>query len=131
MEAEDERPLYTVESANAALPEVRERLLRLRDSFAELAGHHEHVRTLAPGNGADRKPGAGVEAARVVAGELTWFNEAGIVVQDIERGLIDFPGEREGEEIHLCWELAEDAVAFWHEPGAGFSARKPVNPGTP
>lgn len=126
MEAEGERPIYTVESANAALPEVRERLLSLRDSFAELAGHHEHVRTLAPGNGADRKPGAGVEAARVVAGELTWFNEAGIVVQDIERGLIDFPGERDGEEIHLCWELAEDEIAFWHEPGAGFAARKPL-----
>jgi hypothetical protein len=130
MGTEGERPLYSAESANAALPEIRDRLFRLRDSFAELAGHHEHVRTLAPGNGADRKPGAGVEAARAVADELSWFNEAGIVVQDIEQGLIDFPGEREGREIHLCWKLDEDSVAFWHEPGAGFAARKPLNPGT-
>lgn len=117
---------YTKESANALLPEIRERLVALRDAYAELAGHHEHVRTLSPGNGADRKPGAGLEAARAIAKQLEWFQEAEIVVQDIEQGLIDFPGKRDNEEIHLCWKLAEGSVEFWHYPGAGFASRQPL-----
>ena len=123
---EFEEKLYTPESANAALPEVRERLIRLRDSFAELAGHREQVRTLSPRNGADSKPGAGFVASRQVAEELSWLNEAGIIVQDIEQGLIDFPSERDGREIHLCYRLDEDEVGFWHEPGAGFARRQPL-----
>lgn len=100
--------------------------MTLRDAYADLAGHHEHVRTLSPGNGADRTPGAGLEAARIVAEQLGWFAGAEIVVQDIEQGLIDFPGEREGKEIHLCWKLDEDSVGFWHYPGAGFASRQPL-----
>ena len=45
---------------------------------------------------------------------------SGIVVRDVDRGLIDFPAIRDGEEVYLCWELGENAVSWWHELDAGF-----------
>ena len=50
----------------------------------------------------------------------------GCVVKDIDLGLLDFPAEREGEPIYLCWKAGEPAVAFWHGPEDGFSRRKPL-----
>jgi hypothetical protein len=46
-------------------------------------------------------------------------------VRDIEQGLIDFPGLREGRRIYLCWRLGEHAVDFWHDRETGFAGRQP------
>ena len=51
----------------------------------------------------------------------------GILVKDLNRGLIDFPHIREdGEEIYLCWELGEGDIKFWHRIPDGFAGRKPI-----
>jgi hypothetical protein len=64
-----------------------------------------------------------VEISRAV-GEL---DAVEVVVRDVERGLVDFPSLRDGEEVYLCWLLDdEDEVAFWHEPDAGFAGRRPL-----
>ena len=64
-----------------------------------------------------------VELSRA-AGELEAVD---IVLRDIDRGLIDFPAIRDGEEVYLCWLLdEEDAIGFWHEPDAGFAGRRPL-----
>ncbi len=39
----------------------------------------------------------------------------GILLRDPETGLVDFPAERDGERVFLCWRLGEDRVAFFHE----------------
>ena len=49
-----------------------------------------------------------------------------IVLRDADRGLVDFPSIRDGEEIYLCWEVGEPRVAWWHEPDAGFAGRRPL-----
>ena len=48
------------------------------------------------------------------------------MLRDVERGLIDFPAIRDGQEIYLCWLLDEDEIGFWHEPDAGFAGRQPL-----
>jgi hypothetical protein len=50
----------------------------------------------------------------------------GVLVKDLDRGLVDFPALREGEEVLLCWEVGEDEVAFWHGIEEGFAGRKPL-----
>ena len=64
------------------------------------------------------------EAFLVVRGLLGTLEEAGIVVRDIDRGLIDFPAIRDGEEVYLCWELGEDAVEYWHDLESGYRGRQ-------
>lgn len=118
-------PVYTRESANALLGEVRERLVRLRDAYADLAGRRASAASRASSNGGGHGGSAG-EAAEAAREEMAWFEVRGIVVRDIEQGLIDFPGEQGGREICLCWRLGEEAVNFWHTPEAGFPGRQPL-----
>jgi hypothetical protein len=40
--------------------------------------------------------------------------------------LVDFPTEREGRIVFLCWRADEEGVIWWHEPDSGFLGRKPL-----
>jgi hypothetical protein len=50
----------------------------------------------------------------------------GVLVKDLDRGLVDFPCVHRDREILLCWELGEDEVAWWHGTDEGFAGRKPL-----
>ena len=39
-----------------------------------------------------------------------------VVLRDVDRGLIDFPSMRDGEEVYLCWLVDEREIGYWHEP---------------
>jgi hypothetical protein len=117
---------YSRDEANALLPEVRDRVVRLRDAYAEMAGHHEKMRSLAPGNGGEGKPKDWLGSSAEFYKQLRWFEQAGIVIRKIEEGLIDFPAEREGQEIFLCWRLGEESVDHWHDTDSGFAGRQPI-----
>ena len=58
--------------------------------------------------------------------ELLWLAEQGILLRDPDTGLVDFPAERDGRRVFLCWRLGEDHVAWFHEEQSGFSGRKPL-----
>lgn len=119
---------FTAAEANAALASVRPLLQRLRDARDLLTDTEAHaaLSDSAPGNGGGE---AGVQVGeaflevRRLLGALT---EAGIVVRDIDRGLIDFPAIIAGREVYLCWQLSEEEVGYWHELDAGFDGRQPL-----
>jgi hypothetical protein len=120
---------YSPEEANALLPKVKPVLRKLRDAKDLLVDEdaHEVLSEAASGNGGG-DPGRQVgEAFLEVRRLLTALQEAGIVVRDIDRGLIDFPAIRDGEEIYLCWELGEDAIAYWHDLETGYRGRQPLD----
>ncbi len=57
----------------------------------------------------------------------TILNE-GIVVQDVQRGLIDFPCRRQGRDILLCYELSDGPrIDWWHDLQSGFAGRQPID----
>ncbi len=119
---------YTVEEANALLPRVKPVLSQLREAKDELVDSdaHEALSEAAPENGGG-SPGRQVgEAFLEVRQLLGALEEAGLVVRDIDRGLIDFPAIRDGEEIYLCWELGEDSVEHWHGLDSGYGGRQPL-----
>jgi hypothetical protein len=119
---------FTVEEANALLARVRPRLEALRAARDRLtdAEAHEALAGAAPGNGGGGTGRDVGEAFLEVRGLLLELQELGIVVRDIDRGLIDFPAILEGREAYLCWELGEPAVAFWHDLETGFGGRMPL-----
>ncbi|MEA2566505.1 MAG: hypothetical protein QOD49_1682 [Actinomycetota bacterium] len=118
--------VYTRETANLLLDEVRERLVRLQRAYADVAGHRSSMASSAGGNGGDAGASRWLASSRTAADELSWFRDRAIVVRDIEQGLIDFPGLRGGRQIYLCWRLGEDAVNFWHDRETGFAGRQPL-----
>ncbi len=122
---------YTVEQAAAVMGWVAERVGWVRDAHARLVGlgaqAGEAIAALESQSGG-AYPGREVAHALVelsrAAGEL---NAVDIVLRDFERGLVDFPAIRDGEEVYLCWLVdSEDRIGFWHEPEAGFAGRRPL-----
>jgi hypothetical protein len=64
--------------------------------------------------------------AEAVARSITGIQELGVLVKDLDRGLVDFPALRGEEEVLLCWEVGEDEVAYWHGLEEGFAGRRPL-----
>jgi hypothetical protein len=120
---------FTREQANALLPRVEPLLRSLRGARDRLTDSeaHELLATAAPTNGGGA-PGRAVGDAflevRDLLGELQGL---GIVVRDIDRGLIDFPAIIGGSEVYLCWELDEPEIGFWHELESGYGGRQPLD----
>lgn len=119
---------WSVEEANAALDVIGARVDRLREllvrlEHADAADAFAEIHTL-PGGG---WPGRDVaEASLNLALGISLLEDSGVVVRDLERGLIDFPTLRDGEEVYLCWLREEPTVSHWHSPDSGFAGRRPL-----
>jgi len=52
------------------------------------------------------------------------LQDMGIMVKDLEYGLVDFPAERYGENVLLCWKYGETEVSFWHGLDESYENRR-------
>ncbi len=121
---------YTLEQANAVRGWVSERVSWIRDARAQLvamggrAGAAVQALDLSDGGS---YPGREVARALVeLSRAIAELEAVDVVLRDIERGLVDFPSLRDGEEVYLCWLVDEQEIGFWHEPDAGFAGRRPI-----
>jgi hypothetical protein len=127
---------FTPEEANALLAEVRpaaEELVAHRRAMTKAAAEQARLVQRISGNGGDfdpQEPRSLEETfqreAQAVARCVERLERLGVLVKDLDRGLVDFPALHGGEEVLLCWEVGEDEVAFWHGLDEGFAGRKPL-----
>jgi hypothetical protein len=54
------------------------------------------------------------------------IQDAGAQIKDINIGLLDFPAQKDGREVCLCWKYGEGDIAYWHEVDAGYAGRQPI-----
>jgi len=118
--------LYTLEEANAELPDLRERLPRLRIARDGLIAASERIKEAVASDGGGVAEAGWFTHQQTLKTELEHLAERGILLRDPEVGLVDFPAERDGRRVYLCWRLGEDEVAWYHEENAGFGSRKPL-----
>ncbi len=120
--------LFTLEEANALLPEVK----RL---FADIDESRATLRRLAPEatRASESQGGGGTMYGFQYADALTNFLASaqgilslGVEIKDFEQGLCDFPHEREGKVVYLCWRRGEEAIEWWHDLDTGFTGRQPL-----
>jgi hypothetical protein len=122
---------YSLEEASALLPRVAELLAKMRSARDRL-GDEEARTALAD---AGQSNGGGEPGKLVSEGFLELresmleLRERGIVLRDLDRGLVDFPALRDGREVFLCWEEGEPEIGFWHDPETGFAGRRPLADG--
>ena len=124
--AEVEERIYTVEEANALLGEIREILERIREARQTILATAEKLRRGAVANGGGAEGSASMEAMATLREGVEALTRQGIVLRDADTGLIDFPAQREGRLVYLCWRPDEDRITHWHEVDAGFGGRKPL-----
>lgn len=118
---------FTIDEANALLPELRELLSGLKTLRSHLEVSYVSAKPIlkaAKTNGGGKEGGGYLNDVQALNRRLERFNDLGIQLKDIDRGLVDFPAWREDREILLCWHLGEESVEFWHELETGFAGRK-------
>jgi hypothetical protein len=118
--------LFTLEDANGELEELRSRLPRLRGARQRVIDAGERIGAAVEIDGGGVAGTDWFRAQEELKAELLWLADRGILLRDPDAGLVDFPAERDGHRIFLCWRLGEDRVGWFHDEQAGFSGRKPV-----
>lgn len=118
--------VYSVEEAEAALDDLRVRLPRIRELRQQVLRSSRRIRERVVRDGGGVEGSEHLEALRRLRADLEDLASRDIVLRDAETGLVDFPGERDGEPVFWCWRLGEEHVAHWHGPDAGFAGRRPL-----
>jgi hypothetical protein len=123
--------IFTVQEANALLPDVRKIVGTISRAHRKLSRYREDAGKAA--EAAERGGGGfsnGVAYASVLielTDQLARLDLLGVQLKDFERGLVDFPSLRDGRVVLLCWQLGEgDELEWWHDVDAGFAGRTPL-----
>ena len=56
--------------------------------------------------------------------KMVELEDLGIIIRDIDTGLVDFPAEKFGDKVFLCWKYGEPEIEYWHGTNEGYSRRK-------
>jgi hypothetical protein len=121
--------LFTLEEANTLLPELRKLLEEAavhRDAMGEKAPQLEPILKTSVSNGGGRIGSEyGVEAYNLYL-VVERIHKLGVFLKDLDIGLLDFPHERDGRVVFLCWHPPEEQISYWHEIHAGYRGRQPL-----
>src|SRR5262245_1562559 len=137
------KPLFTPADANKVLPLVRSivtdvvtEFARMRDAGRERRALEVETQSHPAGGVATAESATKTLIERLKAevnersvridGYLKELADLGVEVKDLERGLVDFPAERGGRPIYLCWELGETLVTHWRGVDEPYDKRRPV-----
>ncbi len=119
---------FTLDEANALVPWLEEMFRKQELIRQEYVTLQKRLSELAKDHGSEdetAKIKANAELlARHIEEAVEDILDRGIIVRDVATGLIDFPSQREGREVYLCWICGEERIDFWHETNRGFSHRK-------
>ena len=122
--------LFTPQEASKLLPDIKPKVKELIERKKVVAKLHDDIEKYSllgfrPAEVAEKAAqlDALVEEMRRKIAEL---EDLGVQVKDLEFGLVDFPAEKYGESVMLCWRYGEPEVSFWHKPGEGYNGRKPL-----
>jgi hypothetical protein len=91
---------YSVDEARDLLPTIRATLLRVA-LLRRADGDEETLQAL-----------------------LDHLDSLGVVVRDLDAGLVDIPTVRDGERAWLCWRLEDPDLGWWHTTREGFASRR-------
>lgn len=126
---------FTLEDALRLLPDVEQtigRLRRIRDELVALRQTVEGQWTALEDDPATLTE-IGEDQRRLdrlqkefgeAAGEL---ERRGVLLRDLDMGLVDFPSLAGQAEIYLCWKVGEATIGFWHGMDEGYASRKPLS----
>ncbi len=127
---------FSREEADALLPQIAPLLTQIRDLNRKNDNTRSAVKELQStlktnGHSLDVDMARLSQALQNTGAAINELIErvasVGVEVKDLEMGLVDFPGERDGREVYLCWKLGEERVSFWHDLNTGYASRQPLD----
>jgi hypothetical protein len=125
--------LFTLDEANALLPELQPLVERLLATFGEIRAEIETAAGQAGAKSGSPELARRLEVRGIaprlferVKSLIDGIHSTGCLVNGPEAGLIDFPCLYGGEIVFLCWKYGEPRVAHWHRIPDGFAGRRPL-----
>ena len=119
---------FTIEEANLIVGIIRplfREILEIRQNILRMQADVWPVIEKSLGNGGSRTASLAVKEFDQLEELVRQVQSSGAILKDINLGLVDFLGEREGRDVYLCWKYGEAVIEFWHELDSGFSGRQP------
>lgn len=129
--------LFTVDEANRTAAEIRPRLERLVMKKREFDRIEKRMEILfvATSGAAPENPDwlelRSLEEKRRRLGEsigkgVQELHAKGVLVKDVDRGLVDFYSLMGDRLVFLCWQVSEPEVTHWHTLEEGFAGRQQI-----
>ena len=122
--------IFTRTEASRVLPRLRPMLEDLREEWRRIKKLNPEIQKTREKAMLDGYSPYGVEYVESVSHlmlVMSQIREMGVLVKDLEKGLVDFPYLKDDRVVYLCWHLGEESIDYWHETEAGFAGREPLN----
>jgi len=120
---------FTLQEANEALVTIRplmDEVQAIRQKILENQPEAWPAIEKSAGNGGNRAIGQMIQDFERFDELVHRIQDTGVLIKDINVGLLDFPALKNEREVYLCWQYGEDDIQFWHEVEAGFAGRQPI-----
>jgi hypothetical protein len=122
--------VFTLGEARSLIPRLRSllsRVIREREALLDMRVEIDLAREKASEGGGGSPLGSKYLAHLIAFSEAVQEIEyLGVHLKDFQTGLVDFPYDRDGHIVYLCWKPDEDKIEWWHETDSGFAGRQPL-----
>jgi len=121
---------FTLSEANQALQNIRPWMDEVQTIRSEILAHQPEIWSVmekSAGNGGNPTLSRMVKTFDRLDALIHNIQDTGVIIKDINTGLLDFPAIKDEREVYLCWQYGEDDIAFWHEIEDGFAGRQSID----
>ena len=131
--------VFTLDEANALIPEIEVRLARLLEKKEQYLKRHDELflyELLAQAEhqaGMTSDPEDLEKEIHALEGsihglekDLRQIRELGCIIRNIEKGWVDFLGKLGGEYVYFCWHRGDFKISYYHSLKGGMTERKPL-----
>ncbi len=118
---------FSLDEASALLPslaKVFEQIQTVQQEVEARSAERAEVLDSAKSNGGGSKADYYFIQNQKIQRLLGKLEKMGVLVKDLDRGLVDFPHLRGNREVFLCWMVGEKKIDFWHDLESGFAGRQ-------
>lgn len=120
---------FTVEEANALLPQLKPLVADVLERRARVVRSRHLIRPILKDLHSNVGGNAASEMTKdfiIIEHLVKKIQAYGVILKDLNIGLLDFLSERDGREIYLCWRYGEPSIEHYHELHGGFNGRHPI-----
>ena len=127
---EDAEHIFTRGEARSVLPRLKPLLREIREEWLRIKELNPEIQKTREKAMLDGYSPYGVEYVESVSHlmhVMSQVREMGVLIKDLDKGLVDFPYLKHERVVYLCWHLGEESIDYWHETESGFSSREPLD----
>jgi hypothetical protein len=118
---------FTLAQARATLPKVKRYMEEIQTARIEILRLRPEalpaIEKAAQNGGCKEAGELFIYGARIEQG-VKGITGLGVLIKDLNMGLVDFLGTRNGHDVFLCWHHGEEDIAYWHEINSGLAGRQ-------